>query len=39
MTINDTAMSQDMADSWRGGAPKAMERQSCSLVAAEPAAA
>jgi NAD(P)-dependent dehydrogenase (short-subunit alcohol dehydrogenase family) len=31
-------MSQSMADSWRGGAAKAMERQNASLVAAEPAA-
>jgi hypothetical protein len=38
MTISDTALSQDMADSWRGGADEAMERQNASLVAAEPAA-
>jgi NAD(P)-dependent dehydrogenase (short-subunit alcohol dehydrogenase family) len=31
-------ISQSMAESWRGGAAKAMERQNASLVAAEPAA-
>jgi NAD(P)-dependent dehydrogenase (short-subunit alcohol dehydrogenase family) len=31
-------VSQSMAESWRGGAAKAMERQNASLVAAEPAA-
>jgi NAD(P)-dependent dehydrogenase (short-subunit alcohol dehydrogenase family) len=31
-------MSQSMAESWRRGAAKAMERQNASLVAAEPAA-
>jgi len=31
-------MSQSMAESWRGGAAKTMERQNASLVAAEPAA-
>ncbi|MCU1659187.1 MAG: Short-chain dehydrogenase [Pseudonocardiales bacterium] len=31
-------LSQSVAESWRGGATKAMERQNASLVAAEPAA-
>jgi hypothetical protein len=31
-------LSQRMADSWRGGVAKAMERQNASLVVAEPAA-
>ncbi len=41
MTIEDKvpdALSQTMADSWRGGAARAMERQNASLVVAEPAA-
>ena len=32
------AMSQTMAESWRGGVAKAMERQNASLVAPEQAA-
>jgi hypothetical protein len=32
-------MSQSMADSWRNGAAKALERQSAALVLAPPAAA
>jgi NAD(P)-dependent dehydrogenase (short-subunit alcohol dehydrogenase family) len=32
-------MSQSMADSWRGGAAKALERQNAAFVAAEPLAA
>ncbi len=32
-------MSQSLADSWRNGAVKAMERENAAFVAAEPAAA
>ena len=33
------SMSQSLADSWRNGAVKAMERENAAFVAAEPAVA
>jgi hypothetical protein len=37
--ISPDPMSQSLADSWRNGAVKAMERENAAFVAAEPAVA